>query len=676
MVMRKCLARCLLGLALCLVLSPLAVGKIIYVDDDATGANNGSSWEEAYRYLQDALTDANDSPKPIEIRVAQGVYTPDRGNGYVRGDKQAKFFLKNGITLKGGFAGSEADNPNARNWRTYKTVLSGDLGGNDERRLENFKENSDHVIWCIEGDATAVLDGFTITGGYATDRIGGGLLNYLASPTIERCVFFDNYASQGGGMANRHSSPTVTACTFTGNYAPLGGGGMYNTDQSHPIVQSCVFHDNFTRYLGGGGMYSGASNPTVTDCFFVRNRAPFGGGMYNVAANPVISNCTFSHNWVPSWGAGMQNEGGARPTVTNCILWGNTPDQMRTFSGSGGTVIVTYSNVQGGHPGQGNIDVDPLLTPDGHLRAGSPCVNAGDPTSAPDSRVRRDIDDESRVLAARVDIGADEFLDSDRDRLPDWWEQTYFGEPVAADPNGDPDGDGLANLDEYALYSSIPTATPVSVDPSERPFRTIQDAIDSAREGDTIVVAAGTYSGPGNKNLDFQGKSIVLRAAEGPEATVIDCGGKGRGFHFHWNETPGAAVIGFTIANGHAGPGGAILCEASSPQFRNCVIAGNSDPNDAGAGLYANFAMLTFADCTFAGNSPRAVYMDSGSTKILGSVDLTSDGWKGRKLIFYGEGTLRAGSDVILDLHDCRVRSLLLSLTLLLIWATRRSPTA
>ena len=647
--------RWLSALAVCLVLTLSVPGKTIYVDDDATGANNGSSWQDAYRYLQDALADASDSAKPVNICVARGTYTPDRGNGYRRGDKQAKFFLKSGITLEGGYAGTGTDEPNDRNWRTYKTVLSGDLGGNDERRLENFKENSDHVIWCIEGDATAVLDGFTITGGYATNRIGGGLLNYFASPRIHRCVFFDNYASQGGGMANRHSSPTVTACTFTGNYAPLGGGGMYNTDESHPIVQSCVFHDNFTYYLGGGGMYSGASNPTVTDCFFVRNRAPFGGAMYNVAADPVIRNCTFSHNWVPSWGAGMQNEGGARPTVTNCILWGNTPDQMRTFGGSGGMVVVTYSNVQGGHPGQGNIDIDPLLTPDGHLCTGSPCINAGDPASASDPRVRGDIDGESRVLAARVDIGADEFIDNDGDGLPDWWEQTYFGEPTAADPNEDPDGDGLANLNEYAWYSSIPTASPVPVDLSEGPFRTIQDAIDAAREGDTILVAAGTYSGPNNKNLDFQGKSIVLRAAAGPEATVIDCGGNGRGFHFHWNETPGAAVIGFTIANGRAEPGGAILCDASSPQFRNCVITRNSDPNDRGAGLYASFAMLTLADCTFAGNSPRAVCMDSGSAKILGTVELASNGWTGRSLMLYGEGILRAGPDVVLDLHDCRI---------------------
>jgi hypothetical protein len=381
------------------MLFTIVEGKTIYVAVDAAGANDGSSWANAYMFLQDALDDANDSPKPVEIRVAQGTYTPDCGRGYVRGDKEAKFFLKSGVTLKGGFAGAGADDPNAWDHQAYKTVLSGDLSGNDERLLENFVENSDHVIWCIEEDASAVLDGFTITGGYATDRIGGGLLNYQANPTIKRCLFFDNYASQGGGMANRFSSPTVSECTFTGNLVRYGGGGMYNTDQSHPTIEKCIFHDNWSTILGGGGMSCGDSNPTVTHCLFIDNGAPFGGGVYNAASSPFIRNCTFSNNRSNSWGGGMQNEAGSEPTVINCIFWGNIPDGITTF---GTAVNVTYSNVQGGHIGVGNMDTDPFFAnPDAgdyHLKsqAGrwdvineiwiiddvtSPCIDAGDPHS-------------------------------------------------------------------------------------------------------------------------------------------------------------------------------------------------------------------------------------------------------------------------------------------------------
>ncbi len=379
--------------------------KIVYhVDANARGNNDGSNWANAYVYLQDALADANDSQKPVEIRVAQGTYTPDCGNGYTRGDKSCKFLLKSGVTIKGGFAGVGADNPNAWDHHIYKTVLSGDLSGNDERLLENFVENSDHVIWCIDGDSSAVLDGFTITGGYATDRVGGGLLNYNANPTVRRCVFFDNYASQGGGMGNRYSSPIVSECTFSGNLAAHGGGGMYN-DYSHPIVESCVFYDNRTWYLGGGGMYCGGSDPNITNCLFIDNGAPFGGGMYNAAANPFIGNCTFTNNRSYSWGGGMQNDAGANPRVINCILWGDTPDEI-SFSG---TATVTYSNVQGGWAGIGNIDRDPKFADhEGRLSAGSPCIDTGN-NDALRSSITTDLDGNPRIINGTVDMGAYEF---------------------------------------------------------------------------------------------------------------------------------------------------------------------------------------------------------------------------------------------------------------------------
>ncbi|MCP4258760.1 MAG: hypothetical protein GY774_14850 [Planctomycetes bacterium] len=378
--------------------------NVYHVDANATGNNDGSSWANAYVYLQDALADANDTQKPVEIHVAQGTYTPDRGIGYVRGDKGAKFLLKSGVTIKGGFAGADSEDPNAWDHQAYITVLSGDLSGNDERFLENFVENSDHVIWCIEGDASAVLDGFTITGGYATDRIGGGLLNYNASPTVKRCVFFDNYASQGGGMANRHSSPTVSECTFSGNLAPNGGGGMYN-DYSHPFVEFCVFFDNWTWYLGGGGMYCGGDDPTITNCLFTGNGAPFGGGMYNAAANPSLINCTFTNNRSNSWGGGMQNDAGANPSVTNCILWGDTPDEI-SFPG---TATVSYSNVQGGWEGIGNIDRDPKFADlEGRLSADSLCIDSGNNDAVP-SDITTDLDGNPRIINGTVDMGAYEF---------------------------------------------------------------------------------------------------------------------------------------------------------------------------------------------------------------------------------------------------------------------------
>ena len=75
--------------------------------------------------------------------------------------------------------------------------------------------------------------------------------------------------------------------------------------------------------------------------------------------------------------------------------------------------------------------------------------------------------------------------------------------------------------------------------------------IDVAGDGDTVLVAAGTYTGPGNRDIDFGGKHVVLKASDpdGPLVTVIDCEDYGRGFHFHSGETSATAVIGFTVTN-------------------------------------------------------------------------------------------------------------------------------
>ena len=96
--LKTCLAICLF--LLMLQAATAGAGKIIYVDADANGLNNGTSWENAYKFLQDALADADSSPKPVEIRVAQGIYKPDQGSGKTPGDRESTFQLINGVTLK------------------------------------------------------------------------------------------------------------------------------------------------------------------------------------------------------------------------------------------------------------------------------------------------------------------------------------------------------------------------------------------------------------------------------------------------------------------------------------------------------------------------------------------------------------------------------------------------
>lgn len=144
-------------------------------------------------------------------------------------------------------------------------------------------------------------------------------------------------------------------------------------------------------------------------------------------------------------------------------------------------------------------------------------------------------------------------------------------------------------------------------------YPTIQSAITAAAIGDTVLVAPDTYSGPGNKDLDFGGKTLVVRSEAGASSTIIDCQGSGRGFHFHSFETADARVEGFTITNGSIGgaaPGGAIHCDHASPTIADCVLAGNSAFYGGAISCYY-FSQPTLIGCRLSGNSAReggAVY--------------------------------------------------------------------
>ena len=322
----------LLGLA-----CTTAFGDIIYVDVNTPDNNDGSSWAKAYKYLQDALTDANSTADVNEIWVAQGVYTPDTNSADPNGsgDRKATFQLINGVALKGGYAGYGAPDPNARDIELYETILSGDLNGNDGPDFVNNDENGYHVVTGSGTDATAVLDGFTIIGGNANganpnDR-GGGIYTYSGNPTVSNCTFINNSASvRGGGMFTDNdygssiwSSPTVTNCTFRGNCGN-SGGGMANNEITSPVVTNCTFEDNHANY--GGGMYNEEeSNSTVTNCTFSGNSAEwYGGGMYNDEdTSPMVANCTFGNNQAHS-GGGMSNDEDSSPIVKNCTFSGNS----------------------------------------------------------------------------------------------------------------------------------------------------------------------------------------------------------------------------------------------------------------------------------------------------------------------------------------------------------------
>jgi parallel beta-helix repeat protein len=137
-------------------------------------------------------------------------------------------------------------------------------------------------------------------------------------------------------------------------------------------------------------------------------------------------------------------------------------------------------------------------------------------------------------------------------------------------------------------------------------YPTIQPGIDAAANGDTVLVADGTYTGDGNKDLDFKDKAITVISENGPSKTIIDCENSGRGFYFGWQESIGQTVSGFTVTNGYALQGGGIYCQNSSPTISNCIIIRNTATAWAGSGIYLYNSDPTISNCIIEENTSKA----------------------------------------------------------------------
>lgn len=353
-----------------------------YVDASASGNQTGTSWTNAFVDLQDALAAATAGD---EIWVARGEYRP----AGVGGDRTASFQLKNGVGVYGGFVGNEVAR-SERDPLLHETVLSGDLNGDDfpanptsDCCVPHAGPGCDDPVceaavcqptaetccddnWLIEcaavagincdvcasassaGDnaqnvvkgggtnATAVLDGFTVRGGHYDNSLhpvlgGGGMLNYMGSPTVLNCRFVANFSNnRGGGMLNfLQSHPYVENCTFVGNYGLgiIGGAGMANDSGSHPTVVNCHFLANGAAgaIVFGGGMHNSYdSSPLVVGCLFSGCRGTFGGAMVNdTFSSAQVVNCKFMGAHADALGGAVVSTNSSFPVFSNCVFSGN-----------------------------------------------------------------------------------------------------------------------------------------------------------------------------------------------------------------------------------------------------------------------------------------------------------------------------------------------------------------
>jgi len=187
-----------------------------------------------------------------------------------------------------------------------------------------------------------------------------------------------------------------------------------------------------------GGIFVDQADPEFQNCVVMGNSADTGGALYNNYGAPTFVNCTFVGN--TSSDSAIYNVG-YYSTFENSILW----DIGCTQEIDGNPVIAQYCDVLSGTTGAGNISADPLISAGGHLTDGSPCINAGSSAlvaSGPE------MDGENRTDGS-PDIGVDEYVDTDGDGMPDWWETENGLNPLDSSDANVVDDSGLTNLQEY-----------------------------------------------------------------------------------------------------------------------------------------------------------------------------------------------------------------------------------
>ncbi|HPF39589.1 MAG TPA: hypothetical protein P5081_02910 [Phycisphaerae bacterium] len=310
----------------------------LYVDADAGGANDGSSWTNAFNSLRDALTAAAQSNGVIsEIRIAQGTYMPDGGyvgaSGYVAGslDRAASFVMLDGLVLKGGYAGFGAPNPDDRG---HETILSGDLNHDDAdvTNVQNLatepsrQDNSLHIVTLPATQPTVMFSGLTFIGGHANlpgqDDLGGAIFmdGEASTANLEDCVLVDNFAAGYGGAISV-GDMNLTRC-YVGENLSTNDGGAVATGSGASTFTLCYFEGNVAGG-DGGAVRAVNGNTEFTSCYFASNEAIEDGGAVDTRnGSPTFMDCLFEDN-VAGEDGGAFSSGNGGPTVTRCVFKGN-----------------------------------------------------------------------------------------------------------------------------------------------------------------------------------------------------------------------------------------------------------------------------------------------------------------------------------------------------------------
>ena len=348
--------------------SPLLAQTVFYVDQDATGADNGSSWANAFTNLQAAInqgTSVASPTTPAQIWVKADTYFPTSTT-----TQTIYFEIKNNVEMYGGFLGTEYL-LSERDYRRNETILSGNIGSKSDST-----DNTDRILVASSNIVnSATVDGFTITGSHAS--IGGAL-----------------------AMNGTAAKLTVNNCTFHGNYAELGSAisSFYVTNNSSILdVNNSTFYHNGASASNSSAVYT-SNQLKVVNSVFYENKAFQGGAIIGFKGSVAILNSTFTKNSVSGGlGSVVGTQNVTSFSLVNSIVWNNSGGSYSALYGSGYPKTIASSL----------IDVDPLFSDPGNnnfqLKQCSPAVNIGNNSVV---TLAQDISGNLRIYGTNVDAGA------------------------------------------------------------------------------------------------------------------------------------------------------------------------------------------------------------------------------------------------------------------------------
>ncbi|SHI39290.1 LamG-like jellyroll fold domain-containing protein [Flavobacterium terrae] len=388
----------------------------LYVNAAATGANNGTTWADAYTNLDAAITAFT---SVNEIWVAAGTYKP---TGSAR---TSTFLMKNALKMYGGFNGTETL-LSQRNPKLNLTILSGDISGNDNATITNTEptrqDNTYHVITLKGNIRDVLIDGFTISGGNAN---GGTLTTGTASAQF--------YHTRGGAIyvntygANDLGSITLKNCILeknTGSDTAVSSGFFasgVNNQSYRTDFESCIIRNNFSAanaqiLIGGASGFGLIANATITNSLFHNNvsasgpsclyfSASFSNGGTTLGISASVVNSTFANNTGLN-GNVVRTDNGSNTYFKNSIIYGNGSNTPFVISGILGGPTLQSTISQGGQIS--GINSNPLLNSDYTLQSGSPAIDAGNNTLIV-AGMPYDLNGNNRIVNSTVDMGAYEY---------------------------------------------------------------------------------------------------------------------------------------------------------------------------------------------------------------------------------------------------------------------------